>query len=204
MYCDFVNYMSQFHPVWHLSDQMAPFVVELELPKKSVLIEKGSICNYAYFLNKGLMRAYYSVGDNEVTAWLTHEHQFVTAVQSFYTRTPSLETVESLESVQLYAVHYEDMMKFCYLYQDFALCMFKMMQAYNVLREMRTYLIRALKAQDRYAVLCQKDPDMVKRAPLKYVASYLDISQETLSRIRKQQSLEGVLVPNMDDEVIED
>ena len=200
MYCDFVNYMSQFHPIYHLSDQMAPYVHEMELPKKSVLVEKGSVCNYTYFLNKGLMRAYYSVGDVEVTSLLTHEQIFVTAVHSFYMRTPSLETIEALEPVQLYAVHYEDMMKFCYLYHDFVLCMFKMFEAYNVLRDMRVYLLRGLKAQDRYVALSQKDPDLIKRAPLKYIASYLDISQETLSRIRKQQLLEGDMLPNVEDD----
>ena len=111
-----------------------------------------------------------------------------------------METIEALEPVQLYAVHYEDMMKFCYLYHDFVLCMFKMFESYNVLRDMRVYLLRGLKAQDRYVALSQKDPDLIKRAPLKYIASYLDISQETLSRIRKQQLLEGDLLPNEDDE----
>jgi len=199
MYSEFVNYMSQFHSLEHLEGRMERYLTRASFPKKHVIVEKGSVCNYAYFLERGMMRAYYKEGDTEVTTWVLHEKQFVTAIQSFYSRSPSLETVETLEPTTLVMVHYDDMMKFCYVYHDFALCMFKMSQHFNVMRDMRNFLLRAMKAPERYEALCKQDPELMKRAPLRVIASYLDISQETLSRIRKQKSQDGICLPNVDD-----
>jgi CRP-like cAMP-binding protein len=205
MFEDFVTYMSQFHNVEHLGKDMEKYLTRVSYPPKHVVVEKGTVCNYVFFLEKGMMRAYYKKTDNsEVTTWVLHEKQFVTAIQSFNSREPSLETVETLEPTTLVMVHYDDMMKFCYIFHDFALCMFKLYQHLNVMRYMRNYLVQALKAPDRYDALCKSDPDLVRRVPLRVIASYLDITQETLSRIRKQRMLEGVCLPNVDDSDSED
>ena len=83
-------------------------------------------------------------------------------------------------------IRYDDMMKFCHQSHALTLCVLKMYQHYKVMQDMRSYLLRALNASERYALLCKQDPDLICRTPSKIIASYLGISQETLSRIKKQ------------------
>ncbi len=187
LYENFVAYLDQFHPVRYLAPQMIKYLARVNFPKRHVVVSQGTISNYVYFLEKGLMHAYYSKDDSEVTTWLWSEQQFVTSIQSFYLRKPSPETIETLEPCEAVMIHYDDMMKFCRLSHDFTLCLLKVFPQYSVKRSMRNYNLRALNASERYEALCKYDPDLVLRTPLKIIASYLDISQETLSRIRKKQ-----------------
>jgi CRP-like cAMP-binding protein len=185
MFKDVIDYLCQFHPVEELSPQINQYLTRVTFPKKHVVVPKGIICNYVYFLEKGLMRSYYTYRNTDITTWILYEKQFVTAIQSFYSRTPSREIIETLEPCVALMIHYDDLMKFCMQSHDFTLCMFKMFQKYNVLWDAKNYIMKILNAAERYESLCQNDPELIRRTSSKVIASYLNISQETLSRIRK-------------------
>lgn len=187
MYKDFIAYINQFHPVnEELSSQITQYLTRVTFSKKYTVVQESTLCNYVYFLEKGLMRAYYAKNNSEITTWILHERQLVTSIQSFYARTPSEEIIETLEPCTVVMMHYDDIMRLCEQSHEFTFCLLKMSHHYNVLRDMRNCVLRTLSALKRYEVLCEQDPELVHRASSKVIASYLDISQETLSRIRKQ------------------
>jgi CRP-like cAMP-binding protein len=185
MFKDFIAYLCQFHPIEELTPQINQCLTRVTFPKKYIVVPKGTTCNYVYFLEKGLMRSYYTHNNVDITTWVLHEQQFVTAIQSFYSRDLSKEVIETLEPCVAVMIHYDDVMKFCLKSHSFTLCMFKMFQQYNMVKDSRNYFLRSLSAGERYEALCLRDPELIRRTSSKVIASYLNISQETLSRIRK-------------------
>jgi CRP-like cAMP-binding protein len=193
MFSSVINYMSQFHPIYHLKDELSQYMERRHFPKKSILLNAGEIADYTFFLEHGLMRAFIEKDGNEITTWVAHESMFVTAIQSFYSQNPSFESVETLENCSIVLIRYKDMMTSAIKDHDFCLCMFNMLQKYNIFRDNRTYMLRSFSAYERYEWMIQHDPDLVRRTTNKVMASYLDIKQETLSRVRTQMKKEGVL-----------
>lgn len=185
--------MSQFHPIYHLKDELSPYMERRLIPKKTILLKAGERCDYTIFIEHGLMRAFIEKDGNEITTWVAHESMFVTAIQSFYSQNPSFESLETLENTTVVLIKYKDMMSSAIKNHDFCLCMFNMLQKYNVFRDNRTYMLRSFSAYERYEWMINHDPDLVRRTTNKVMASYLDIKQETLSRVRTQMKKEGVL-----------
>ncbi len=154
------------------------------LEKNEILLKEGKICDHIYFIEKGLLRSYYHVNNEDVTSWFMKENDIIISVKSFYTRTPSYETIEPLEKPIVYSMDFTDLEKIYKLYPEFNLNGRLLTTYYYMLSEERLYFIRKQKAEDRYKFLLTKHPEIIQRAPLKYIASYLGIATETLSRIR--------------------
>ena len=152
--------------------------------KKETILKEGDISKYIYFIEKGTCRAFYYSKDKEVTNWFMSDEDIVISVFSFFTQSPSLETIELLEDAITYKLSYHQLQE---LYQRFPEFNFHgriITEQYYMLSEQRNFALKKQTAKQRYDILIQLQPQIFQKASLGHIASYLGITQETLSRIR--------------------
>ncbi len=154
------------------------------LAKGDFLLKEGTVCHHLYFLETGCLRGFYNLDGKEITHWFGFENDFVTSFYSFITQKPSVENLQVLENSELWSISYESLMK---LYDEFPEIerLGRMAnEKYYIRLEERYVNFQFKTAAERYELLLEKMPHILQRVALGYVASYLGISQETLSRIR--------------------
>ena len=160
---------------------------KMELSKKHILLKKGKVCNYLYFIEKGLARNFFEEDDKEMTNDIIIEGELLVSFSSFISRNPSIETIELLEDSTLYAIHYDDLQD---LYNRFPIMerTGRMIAEYhyNSLAT-KTYRLKFSNSTERYEALFNSKIEIIKRVPIGIIASYLGMSIETLSRIRSKQ-----------------
>lgn len=159
---------------------------KVELPKGSFLMEEGKICQHIYFLEKGCLRGFYNLDGKEVTYWFAFENNFVTSFFSFITRKPAVENIQLMEDCVLWAITHENLQQLYDQYPDIERLGRIMNERYYVMLEERFVRNHFKEARERYENLITQSPHILQRVPLGYVASYLGMTQETLSRIRNR------------------
>ncbi len=181
----FFTFLNQFNP---LSDDSIQAIAEnlntVHLPKGTVLVQEGKICDYLFYLEKGSVRGYTNVDEKEITYWFGFEDTMITSFHSFISRQPVHENIVLMEDSVLTSIHYTDLHKLYDLYPDIERAGRRIIEKYYVLLEERTFSYMFKTAKERYESLLASAPHILLRVPLGYIASYLGISQETLSRIR--------------------
>lgn len=158
----------------------------VELEKGSLLITEGKTCQHVYFLEKGCLRGYYNLDGREITYWFAFENNFVTSLLSFVTQKPGMENIQLLEDCKLWAVTHSDLQDLYEKHADINTLGRVMNERYYVMLEERFVSNHFKEARDRYENLITQSPHILQRVPLGYVASYLGMTQETLSRIRSK------------------
>ena len=156
------------------------------IPKNTMLIEQGQISKKLYFIEKGMGRSYYLKEDGkEVTQWFFGVGKFMTSVDSFFQQSESLYYLETLEDSIIHSISNEKI--------DLLFSKYHKMEKLGrlVSIEMLTKVVNKLNAiqfqtaRERYDYMLAEFPDISYRVPLGHIASYLGMTQETLSRIRK-------------------
>ena len=169
-----------------LTDQIVSRTKYLNVKKKTNLLEAGEVSKAIYFIVKGSLRIYYLNKDGvENSTWLLMENELAISVYSFFTGSKSFEYIEASEDCELLVLRKEDL---DYLYNHFMEFNYigrKLTEAYYIRNEEQANNLRILAAKARYEHLLKTNPKMLQRFQLGYVASYLGITQETLSRVRK-------------------
>jgi len=186
---DLVRALSQIHPI---SKPIAAFFaahsVSLSLPRKKALLKVGTICHHVYFIRKGALRAFMKDGNKEITTWITVENELVTSIAGLNIQQPSKEFIQALEPCELLVMSYEDLEKLYELHPEFNIITRKLLQRYYHDAENRAFISRIPKADQRYRHFLETQPHLANRIPLRYIASYLGLALETLSRVRKKIS----------------
>lgn len=157
---------------------------KMEFPKGHVLVKADTTCNYIYYIEKGLSRTYYLKDGKDVTDWISTEKTFACSIVSFITRRPDRRTIELLEDSLLWAIHYDDLEK---LYKaNHEIERFgRLLTSHGLVQVQHRFDdLHFATAHQRYKKLMDTNPTIIQRVPLGMVASYLGITQETLSRIR--------------------
>lgn len=156
-------------------------------PKRTLLEKQDVVCNKLYFVEKGLARLFYLKEGKDITGWFASEGNFITCNDSFFQKKTSYLNLELLEDSILYSIDYKSLND---LFELKEMERFARLLTYNLLSELseRIYSTVFQPAEKRYQLLVVRYPEVALRAPLGDIASYLGISQETLSRIRSQQS----------------
>jgi CRP-like cAMP-binding protein len=157
--------------------------------KKKVVVERsGNTYKKLYFIEKGLARLYYSREGKDITGWFSKEGDFITANDSFFQKKPSLLNLEFIEDSIVYSITVEEIERLFDKYHQFE--RFGRILTYQLLGDLseKMYSILFQSAEKRYQLLMTHDPEIVVRAPLGDIATFLGISQETLSRIRGQMA----------------
>lgn len=157
-----------------------------EFPKGHILVKEDTICNYLYFIESGLTRTYYFKDGKDVTDWISAENDFACSVISFITRKPDRRIIELLEPSVLHVLSYNDTEKLCTAHHSIE-TFFRHLVGFGLVQlQQRFDNLHFKTALERYQILMETNPSFILRVPLGMIASYLGITQETLSRIRGQ------------------
>lgn len=159
---------------------------KIEFPKGYILLKEDTTCNYLYFIESGLTRTFYYKDGKDVTDWISAENDFACSVISFITRKPDRRIIELLEPSVLYALSYDDSERLCaahHCIENF----FRRLVSYGLVQlQQRFDSLHFESALHRYQILMETNPSFIQRVPLGMIASYIGVTQETLSRIRAQ------------------
>lgn len=158
----------------------------IELPKGTILSETNKLGNDTYLIAKGIARAFIYREGNDVTFWLGREGEPIFAMKSYIENKPSYENIELLEKTILYQFN-NTLLKELYK-KDIHIANWGRKLAEQALIKAEENLIsRQFKtATERYHELINDNPDLLQRVQLGHIASYLGITQVTLSRIRAE------------------
>lgn len=154
------------------------------VPKDHFLLREHKVCDYIYFIQKGVARIYYHKNDKEVTEWIAMDEQFFLSITSFFQRTPSSLIIQTIEKSEVFGIHHNDFMSLADQYHEVERLLRKMVTSSLILSQVRMDSIQFETAQQRYERLLKDAPQIIQRVPLSYIASFLGITLETLSRIR--------------------
>ncbi len=160
------------------------FIHKLEFPKASLILAEGEVSNHIYFVLKGGVRSFYNSYDKEITRWLCFEEDFASSYFSFVHRTPSEDTIIAISDCELLCVSYDDLQYLARqdrVWVDLNQCLLGLY--YTALLQ-RIASFQTQSTIERYHALLQEHPDIEDRVTLGHIASYLGMTQETLSRLR--------------------
>ena len=166
----------------------------IEAISETVYIQKnkdlqpiGQTCKTVYFINRGIARIYYYKDGIDITDSFALENNVIARIESLFTGKPSRKGIQILEDAEIIAIDANKLFK---LYDTFP----ELERLFRIVFEMshvetvnRIEGIQFHTAEERYKALLEEAPSIVQRVPLKYIASYLGITQVSLSRIRGQR-----------------
>ena len=163
------------------------YAVIREYKKDEVILKAGKVSNYTSWILKGLVRCYYEKETDDVTTKFLWEGAPVTSIYSYYRRKPGNENIVALEDTTLASMHYDHMQHLYKTYPVFNVIGRVITEEYLYMLEIEVYNFRKQKSEDRYYFIVKHFPDLLQRVPLKYLATYLGMNLETLSRIRAKR-----------------
>jgi CRP-like cAMP-binding protein len=157
------------------------------VPKDTFLVREKSVSDYIYFIEKGVARIYYFKNDKEITEWIAMDGQFFLSITSFFERQPSHLSIQTLEPSVIYGIHHNDLMRLAEQNHEIERLLRKMVTASLILSQRRMESIQFETATQRYDQLLKNNPEIIQRVPVSYIASFLGVTLETLSRIRSSR-----------------
>jgi len=158
----------------------------LEFPKKTLLLKSGQTEAHLSFIEKGIIRFYVPKAENEITFSFSFANEFVSAYDSFLTQSPCGYQVESLTETVLWRLTYNDLQT---IYAETGIgntigrYASERLYLENIRREIS---LLTDSAEQRYLNLFAEQPHLIRNIPLKYIASYIGITPQALSRIRRR------------------
>ena len=167
-------------------DKLRQCLTEASYPKGFQALEYGKIEKDTFFIKKGTVRAYTSVEGKEITFWVGKEGATIVSMKGYVNDEPGYETMELMEDSVLYVLERKKLKEL--FLKDLHIANWGRRYAEMELLAAEERLISMLSAvaSERYHELLEKEPDLLQRLPLGSIATYLGITQASLSRIRAQ------------------
>lgn len=157
-----------------------------EIPRKFKLVSLGEVATELYFINKGLIRLYYTKDIEEITGFIFKEQLFASSLDSFLRKTPSIQTLESLEDCELLVTTYDKLEELYQTVPKMNILTRKVAEQrfINGQQILSSFILDS--PEERYIKFENQHKDLLQRVPLNIIASYLGITPVSLSRIRKR------------------
>lgn len=164
---------------------------KVSFPKKTLILKEGEVEDYLYFIDQGIVRFYLNKThptepSKEITFTFISEGNFGSAYDSFLTRTPCAYNVKTVQDTVLLRIHYNDIQDL-YNHSPTGNIMGRISaEQLYVKKTRREVSLLTQTAEERYLNLVKEHPKFIQEIPLKHIASYIGITPQALSRIRKQ------------------
>lgn len=171
-------------------DVLESILVPIKYAKGEIALSEGEICKNLLYIDKGLMRQFYFKHGKEVTEHLAQDHTIVMCIESLFKEEPTKLQIEAIEPTVVYALPKADLERVAMHNVNIQILYRKILEESLIMSQIHADLVRFETAQDRYKRLCKLMPQVVLRAPLVYIASYLQMTPETLSRVRASTLLD--------------
>jgi CRP-like cAMP-binding protein len=183
-----INFIEQIIPVPRQKvEEIARHFQEIQIKKNDFFIQQGKICHNYLFLEQGFIRSYtLDLEGNEVTTEFYSNNQIVFEVGSFFQKTPSKESYQALEDSYGWYIDFEQLQTLFHSIPEFReFGRMILVKGFISFKQRALSLINE-SAEQRYETLIKSRPEIFQRAPLKNIASYLGITDTSLSRIRRE------------------
>jgi CRP-like cAMP-binding protein len=161
-------------------------VYKADLPKGHILFKEGEVSSKVFFIERGIARAFCYRNDQEVTFWFGTEGDLIFSYYSYVANKPGYETVELLEPAVVYVLELQQLQRLFLSNIEIANWGRKLAEYELIKTEERFIAFQFQSATQRYRSLLEQDPQLIQRVPLYHIASYLGVTQVTLSRIRAE------------------
>lgn len=183
-----IQFLDSVHPVSeNLKDHLRIILKEKRLSKKDYLLKAGHICRTICFIQNGLLRCFYNKGDTEICSWFMKEGDVIVSIESFFHQKESYESIQALEDCTLHYIEYGELQHIYRQFPEFNFTGRLLTEKYYGLWAQQLYGLRMQTAQERYSWLFDNFSDLLLRVPSKYLASYLGITEVTLSKIKSKK-----------------
>lgn len=155
--------------------------------KGQVLVAEGQYADQAFYIIRGAAKAYYLKDGKSVTDWFAFEGDFITPIVSYFTQVPSPHFISLLEPSAWLSIRRQDAERLCQAHHDFERLVRLSVTQTMLQLQHRIASMQFETAAQKLDNLLHIYPDIMNRLPLGDIASYLGITQETLSRIRRKR-----------------
>jgi CRP-like cAMP-binding protein len=183
----FDKYLQQFpHYSSAVIESVRPYVSVRSLEAGDYLLRQGKICKNIAFIEEGLLRLYYTNDGKEVTNCFCTENSITCSYTSLISQRESDIAIQAIEPSKLILLSYESLQKL-YDQNIFWQQVGRLVAEKEfITAECHNRFLTDLSATEKYVQILENEGDLLQRVPLKYLATYLQISPETLSRIRNK------------------
>lgn len=163
---------------------LAEIVVCKKYRKGESILKEGETCRAMLFIEKGLIRQFYYKYDKDLTEHIGYENGMIICIESYFKQEPTRLMVEALEPSVVWELPKVQIEELASKYNDIEQLYRKFMEYSLIESQVKADTLRFEPAHERYHKLFQLHPEILKRAPLVYIASLLQMTPETLSRVR--------------------
>jgi CRP-like cAMP-binding protein len=172
-------------------DILESVLTPMKYAKGELILAEGDTCTNIYWIVKGLVRQYYYKNNKELTEYMAAENTIMMSIESLFKEKPSMQIIQALEPTVIYALPKKELEAVAMRSVNIQILYRKILEESLIISQLRADMLRFESAQDRYQKLVKSSPQLVLRAPLVYIASYLQMTPETLSRVRTAALLDG-------------
>ncbi len=171
-------------------DILESILVPMRFSRGEKIVDQGDVCDSIYYVDRGMVREYYFKNHKEVTEYIAVDGNIFMCIESLFREEPSQLIAESLETSYVYALPKKRLEEVALHNVNIQILYRKILEESLIISQRKADLLRFESAKDRYRKFCKLNPKMIMKAPLVYIASYLQMTPETLSRVRSAVALE--------------
>lgn len=164
--------------------QLESILIRKEFPKGVIALNEGEVANEIVFVGKGMLRQFYYKNGKDVTEHFSYEGCILMCLESFLKQEPTRLIVETIESAVIYMFPYDMIQRLTKESWEINMFYRKILEYSLIVSQIKADSWRFETARERYNLLLERHPEIIKRAPLAHIASYLLMTPETLSRVR--------------------
>lgn len=165
-------------------DILQSVLVPMKFAKGEMILKEGEVCTNMYYIDKGLVRQFYFKSGKQLTEHMAVEGNIVMCIESLFREEPTKLQIEAIEPTIIYALPKARLEEVALHNVNMQILYRKILEESLILSQVHAYLVRFESAQNRYRRMCKLQQQVTLRAPLVYIASYLQMTPETLSRVR--------------------
>lgn len=171
-----------------LSKEVLKTFAEILIPEKykkgERMLDEGQVCDSLYFIDKGMTRQFYFKYDKDLTEHIGYEDSIIICLESYINEEPTKLMIEALEPTIAWKINKHDIVRLASINSEIGTLYRRVFENSLITSQRKADTLRFEPANERYNKLMQQHPEILKRAPLIYIASLLQMTPETLSRVR--------------------
>lgn len=163
---------------------LADILICKKYKKGEMILNEGEVCKCMRYVEKGMLRQYYFKYEKDMTEHIAYEKGVVICLESYFRQEPTRLMIEALEPSVIWEIDKEQIDKLAVEHSVIGVLYRKILENSLIESQIKADTLRFEPAHERYNKLLQIHPEILKRAPLVYIASLLQMTPETLSRVR--------------------
>lgn len=167
-----------------LADRIRSFTKIETYRAGDFILKEGQVCDRICLIVTGLTRSFYINEGLDITSRFMEQGFVVTSWPSYYTQKPGNEFIEAVENTSLACINYSDIQQFYIDFPEANIIGRRQVEYAFYLSEQRTQMLRKHTAEEKYKFFLDNHSSLLQRVPLKHIATYLGMNEETLSRVR--------------------